>query len=269
MSRSHQIEEAGGPAEETGLLRVHHAVAACVVAALIALSVHAGRAAPPPFARTPVVQEGERVPRALFLRWIREFPAFERLFLDGDADTLAAFTAHLRSRASVAEVKAVRFVWRGEPARRVIAVDLEIRDPVLPIVFDDGRQAWIDAEGHFLDPELVGPDHAPPVYGHRRGPAELAEVLSVWSFLWRELEEVGVVAIRCDRELGRGRGRGLVFETAAGTRLVWGGAGAARYGLSPEQKARNLVHAIRCQGDLARVAVIDVRFPRPRVTIPR
>ncbi len=61
--------------------------------------------------------------------------------------------------------------------------------------------------------------------------------------------------------------RGLVLYTRMGNRLIIGRPEDQRFGITLEVKARELVHAIRCQGDLTQVAMINVRFGQAFYTL--
>ena len=57
--------------------------------------------------------------------------------------------------------------------------------------------------------------------------------------------------------------RGIVLATRQGARLVWGRPGEERFGVQPDEKVRDLVHTLKCQGDLSRIDSVNVRFHEP------
>lgn len=130
-----------------------------------------------------------------------------------------------------------------------------------------------------LPGELAGPDDEPRVRGiERADQATLQEVLHVWPVLRdalaaaareRTFESQGqfITGIDLAGALNDRGDRGIVFDTAGGTRLVWGGAGEDDYGISIPAKVANLIHTLACQGrhagELHAVAAINVRFDRP------
>ena len=61
--------------------------------------------------------------------------------------------------------------------------------------------------------------------------------------------------------------RGLVLYTRQGTRILWGRPGEEKYGVSLDDRARNTIHTLTVQGDLAHIAAIQVRFKEPTYTL--
>jgi hypothetical protein len=54
-----------------------------------------------------------------------------------------------------------------------------------------------------------------------------------------------------------------VLYTRQGAKFIWGAPGEERFGVQSEDKVRDLVHTIKCQGDLSRIERINVRFKEP------
>lgn len=245
-------------------------LAASALMLLVALSAHAWRRAPSALGPVRLEQVGMRVPRPVLARWVRDFPAYERLMREPDQGLVEAFAASLRQRPAVAAVRRLgvepRVTGTGQQ-ERVITVDLALRRPVLALALAGGNRAWLAEDGVLLPGSFPGPAEAPLVVG-LVDEAARDEVLA----LWRELgPRIGnrVVRILCRRPLPGGGADGIELVTREGTRLVWGAPGESRYGLSIAEKARNLVHTLECQGDLRQVAMINVRFPEPFAVLPR
>jgi hypothetical protein len=135
----------------------------------------------------------------------------------------------------------------------------------MPVVLANGERHWVDSDGRVLPGILPAPATPRPVLrGIEIGrPAALGEALA----LWRELEpqvEPGLISeIRLYDDLDLANQRGVVLYTRQGSRLIWGRPDDDRYGVDRSRKVRDLVHTIRCQGDLSRIAVINVRFSQP------
>lgn len=241
----------------------------CMVAVTaLALSVIAWRSAPPPTAHCVLTQPAG-VPRALFAQWVRGFPDSEALFSRPDLRTLESFAAYLGSQAAVREVRSIR-LEPGEGSHRgqmVLQIDLALRKPILPVILATGERAWLSESGHLLPGVLDGPQGQPLVRGiEYASAAVINELVAVWPDLSRSIHAFmpGLITeIRCDAPLGSSEQLGLVFVTQPGTLLTWGNPSEVRYGVSREQRLRNLVHTLRCQGDLRRVPEINVRFHEP------
>nr|MBA3938916.1 hypothetical protein [Planctomycetota bacterium] len=96
------------------------------------------------------------------------------------------------------------------------------------------------------------------------GLAAARAALDLWARLEPQIEPGLVTDIHLADVLdAKGASRGIVLYTRQGSRLVWGNPAEERFGVKPDDKVRDLVHAIRCQGDLGRVALINVRFRQP------
>jgi hypothetical protein len=88
--------------------------------------------------------------------------------------------------------------------------------------------------------------------------------LNMWRLLESQVEPGLIKDIHLYDVLDqRGLQRGIVLYTRHGSRLIWGRPGDDRYGIKPEDKVRDLVHTLRSQGDVSRVAAINVRFKEP------
>ena len=246
----------------------------CLISAgmlVVVVSAASWLAAPP---AVPLVgmqfTEGVRVPQLLQEQWLRDYRNLQAVVRNPDAEVMADFAAYLASRPAVERVGYVRVAWHEVEGRlcREVEVDLSLREPVLPVILATGERAWVDHEGVVLPGLLSGPADEPIVRGYEEGGVEaLQELLAVWSQLREELPRNFINEVHLAADLGSADQRGLVFLTTTGTRLVWGAPGESRYGLSRETKARNLVHTLRCQGDLHAIKVINVRFPEPYTTV--
>jgi hypothetical protein len=108
------------------------------------------------------------------------------------------------------------------------------------------------------------------------GPEAVTELTELWPRLHKQLKSLkldptgaGLIsAIRCDQPLAGGRS-GIAMYTRQGTVLVWGAPEEDDFGPSVETKVRNLIHTLRCQGDLRRVEEVNVRFNDPFAVLHR
>lgn len=213
---------------------------------------------------------GPQLPSSDVLNILRKFPHRERLSAPSneDLDELAAF---LRDQPAIAEVKQVRLLHvppggDGTTLRRIVELIIALRQPEMPVVLASGERAWLDKDGRIL-PGILPGEHCqsrPIIRGlEAGGPAALNEAMT----LWRQLEplvEPGLITDICLSDaLGLKDQRGLVLYTKQGSRLIWGRPEDDKYGMNAEKKVRDLVHTLRCQGDLSRLALINVRFPQP------
>ena len=195
-----------------------------------------------------------------------------------------------------AKISAVRRVT-GKPAalvkidglRRTVEIQIALRQPYMPAVLKDGSRVWIDAEGKILPGILPSPGVQRPLVRQ----LELGGMVAVKAAvdLWQRLEpqiEKGLVSDIMLSELleaaptpvappagpvilsGQvaaprpvGQSRGIVLTTRQGAKLVWGKPGEERFGVQPDDKVRDLVHTLKCQGDLSRIDSVNVRFHEP------
>jgi len=241
---------------------------------VLGLSWNAAGTTPPPApvgGVRVVYVDGPRIPERDLLALVRKFPGARQLLAQADRDTLVDLGDWLRDQPLVREVRQVRLVHQSDGKRRTIEIALALREAVMPAILATGARAWIDAEGRILPPILPAPGGQPrPVLrGIETGGAErLSEALWLWARLEKQLEPGLVADIRLDDPLDLKDQRGIVLVTRQGSRLVWGQPGDVRFGIDRERKVRDLVHTIRCQGDLSRIATINVRFKDP-VFVPR
>ncbi len=250
------------------------AVAAmALVVTVIALSVHAFNAAPEPLPVRKLRidwQPGPRVADREVMAWLSRFPQRDKL-VTGDAWILDRLAAHLASLPAVATVRRVEAIHEpgpdGGPALvRTLVLDLGLRTPVMPALLATGERVWLDQDGRVLPGTMPAPSVRRPLLRdlEKGGLTVVREVLALWRDLEPRLEPGLVTDIRCDDALdASGTQRGIVLYTRQGTRLVWGHPHESRYGVHAADKANDLVRTIRCQGDLRRIAVINVRFGRP------
>jgi hypothetical protein len=213
---------------------------------------------------------GPKVPQAEVLGWIRTFPHSPAL-RDGRAETLEQLAEFLRKQPVVSEVRAVSVVHEPHPGQvdrlqRTLEVVMALRQPVLPVVLGSGERAWVDAQGWLLPGSMPGPTARRPVLRaiEWAGIDGVRAALELWKQLEPQIEPGLVTDMHLHDVLDkRGLQRGIVLYTRSGSRLIWGRPGEDRFGVRPEDKIRDLVHTIRCQGDLNRVASINVRFKEP------
>jgi hypothetical protein len=152
---------------------------------------------------------------------------------------------------------------------RTIRFELGLHTPYLPGVRADGARVWIDLSGRILPGFLPAPAVRRPVLRQIEGGREagVIEAVRTWERLEPGLEPGLVTDIAAAEPIDEIGTRGVVLLTTQGARLVWGRAGEERFGVEPERKAANLIHAVRAQGDLGRVATINVRFAEPFYTL--
>lgn len=218
----------------------------------------------------PAWVAGPQVSYNEFLRWIWTFPLRERL-VDPNAWVLDRLVDHLRATPGIAEVRQVRLVHEpdGKRLARVAEVELSLRTPFLPGVLGDGRRVWLDREGRVLPGILPAPASARPVVRQIEagGRAAVAETIALWSQLETALPPGLVSDILLGERLDETGARGIVLITRPGARLVWGRPGEERFGVDGASKCRDLVRTLRAQGDLSRIADINVRFREPFYTM--
>ncbi len=247
--------------------------AALVITALIVGSVYAIGRAPAPMAVSNVrviYAAGPQLPQAEALALIRSFPGREQL-KDGKPEVLAQLAAHLRKQPVVAAVRAISVVHEPDPRdpqrlRRTLEVALALRQPMMPVILASGERAWVDGEGWLLPGSLPGPVTQRPVLRaiEWSGVEGVRAAIALWRLLEPQLEPGLVTDIHLNDALdSRGLTRGIVLYTRHGSRLIWGKPGEERYGVRNEDKARDLVHTLRAQGDLNRLAAVNVRFKQP------
>lgn len=246
------------------------ALAAAVL--VIALGVAARTVQPAPAKVTGLrvaYTGGPQIADREMLAMVRGFPDIRRLD-HGDRATLGALADWLMAQPIVREVRQVRVLHEPDGNRRTVEVRLSLREPAMPVVLATGARAWVDREGRIL-PGVLPPPPGPPkpiLRAIETGGAErLTEALWLWERLERQLEAGLVTDIHLDDRLDLQDQRGIVLYTRQGSRLVWGRPTDIRFGVDREDKVRDLVHTIRCQGDLSRIATINVRFKEPIFTM--
>nr|MBA3847786.1 cell division protein FtsQ [Planctomycetota bacterium] len=214
-----------------------------------------------------VFQDGPTLPREDVLAWVkRGFPQRASL-VDPDQATLERLAEFLRSHGAVREVHQVRVAHEAFDGgvTRIIEIGLSLREPYMPAVLVGGERHWIDAEGRVLPGILPAPAQARPVLRGIEvgGPPAVAEALALWRELESQVEPGLITDIHLFDDLDLKDQRGIVLATRQGSRLIWGRPDEDRFGVDRARKIRDLVHTIRCQGDLSRIAVINVRFGQP------
>ncbi len=246
---------------------------------------------------------GPQIPEREVLAWIRRFPKYEQLAQPNDW-LLGQLARFLKDQPAVADVsvvrvyhepamkettrdvrkggKLVRQTIRGPVITRTVEVKLALRQPYLPGVLRDGTRVWIDRDGNVLPGILPKPEIARPLVRsiEAGGKLGLRSAVQAWDLLENQGLERGLVTdvvlddlvdVTSPGSLSVAgtppASRGLVFYTRHGTRILWGRPGEEKYGVSLEDRARNTVHTLTVQGDLARIAAIQVRFPEPTYTL--
>lgn len=246
---------------------------------------------------------GPRVPDTEVLSWLRRCPQYDKLnepnewVLQKLADHLRALPAvaevrQVRLYHEPGKVQAIRRVPGKPPVlvqlngiRRTVEIQLGLRRPFLPAVLRDGSRAWIDADGVVLPGVLPSPGvQRPLVRGLEAGGRDaIQSAVDLWTRLEPQLEKGLVSDIVLNdaldplpappavapgqpplaAQIPAGASRGVVLYTRQGTRLIWGHPGEERFGVAADDKVRDLVHTLKCQGDLSRIERINVRFKEP------
>ena len=241
---------------------------------VLVLTVSGGEAQPAPLpvsALRVVWRPGPRLPADEVATWLRRSPVSDQLG-NPNAWVLDQLADWLRKQPAVAKLVQVRLVHEADvsngksPAnlQRVLEVELALRTPVMPAVLASGERAWIDTDGHVLPGELPAPRVARPMMRQMEsaGTDTVQAAIAMWMRLEADIPPGLVSDILCDDELDDNT-RGIVLVTHQGARLVWGNPREERFGITAEDRASALIHALRCQGDLAHVASINVRFRQP------
>ncbi|MBA3686002.1 MAG: hypothetical protein H0W72_12305, partial [Planctomycetes bacterium] len=210
---------------------------------------------------------GPKLPASDVLALLRGYPYRDRLVQPSRAD-LIELTGFLGAQPMVKEVHAIRTIdepVEGKAPRRMLELSLSLREPRLPVVLATGSRAWLDEDGRILPGVLPGPTQPRPIVRgiEAGGTAAVREALWLWSRLEGRIEPGLITDIRLDDPLDLKNQRGLVLCTRQGSRVIWGRPGDERFGVEAEDKVSDLVHTIRCQGDLGQIAVINVRFKDP------
>ena len=125
---------------------------------------------------------GDIPPRALAQQWFGDHNQLAVLLRESTASAAALPTLHdfLSNRNEVLQVNRL-FPRVLADGRRVIAVDLTLRQPVLPLRLGDGSEHWIDADGRVLPRLMAGPEQREPMVVHfeRGGLAAYSQALGV------------------------------------------------------------------------------------------
>jgi hypothetical protein len=246
-------------------------IAACAATiAMLALTVDALRQVPAPLPVSNVKiawLPGPQLPNAEVFAWLRKFPGREKI-ANPDSWILDQLAAYLRDLPAVSEVRQLRLVHEPDGksgTRRSMEMVLALRQPVMPAVLATGERAWVDRDGRVLPGVLPAPSVRRPnirgIEATSQGTVQAA--LAMWQKLEPQLERGLVTDIVLNDALDERGSRGIVLYTRQGSRLVWGAPTEERYGVRVDDKVRDLVHTIRCQGDLGRIAMINVRFNQP------
>ncbi len=260
----------------TGSSRAWMAVCVCAALALLVLSAAAAVNLPRPMPVDRVEVrwlDGPQAPQREIDGWLATFPGREQL-AETNGWVMGKLTEHLLAQPGVAEVRAVRL--RHEPVTtaghtrlvRVLEVAMGMRRPYMPGVLVSGTRVWVDRDGVVLPGTLPGPDRRRPLLRQlEMGGGNLRHAVEAWRLVEPMLDNGLVATIDCAAPLDERGARGIVLNAAAGSRLVWGRPDDSTLGRDAEAKARDLVHTIRCQGDLSRIATVNVRFAKPFYTL--
>jgi hypothetical protein len=256
--------------------RAWNTVCVCAALALAVLSAAAAVNLPKPLPVDRVEVswlEGPQAPQREIDGWLASFPGREQL-AETNGWVMGKLADHLLAQPGVGEVRAVRLkheaMTSGGRTRliRVLEVELGMRRPYLPGVLASGTRVWIDREGVVLPGTLPGPDRRRPLMRQlEQGGGNLRAAVEAWRLIEPQIEPSLVATIDCAAPIDERGARGIVMNASAGSRLVWGRPDEAALGRDPESKARDLVHTIRCQGDLSRIASVNVRFSKPFYTL--
>jgi hypothetical protein len=276
-ARNDAADATPAPAPETVAPRGPGAwTAACVCAALCLLVVTVAAAVqrpePAPVDDVQVVWlDGPQVSKREVQAWIATFPMLPQL-AEANAFLLDKLRDHLAAQPAVAAVPRIELVHNpsgdGKRLGRCIRIVMGLRQPWMPALMATGQRVWVDAEGFVLPGHLKGPTQRRPLLrGIEQGGAHLRAGVEAWQHLEGLLEPGLVTDIHLWDVLDPAGTRGIVLLTRGGSRLVWGRPDEERFGRDTAAKARDLVHTIRCQGDLSRVATINVRFAKPFFTL--
>lgn len=252
--------------------------AVCVCAALALLVLSAAAAAnlprPLPVDRVQVSWlEGPRAPQREVDGWLASFPGREQL-AEANGWVMGKLSEHLLAQPGVGEVRAVRLMHDrtyvdGRPRLvRILDIEMGMRRPYMPGVLASGGRVWIDREGVVLPGSLPGPDRRRPLLRQiEAGGNNLRAAVEAWQLVEPQLEPHLVSSIDCAAPIDDRGSRGIVLNAAAGSRLIWGRPDENTLGRDAESKAKDLVHTLRCQGDLSRIACVNVRFAKPFYTL--
>jgi hypothetical protein len=201
---------------------------------------------------------------------------------------LGKIAEHLRSQNQVADVSSVRLFHEAGPIpairrvagkppvtvqvpgiRRTVEIQIGLRTAYVPAILVDGSRAWVDATGLVLPGTMPNPGVVRPVLRglEAGGPDSIRMAVELWQRLEPQIEKGLITDIVLSDALDvvptATSPRGIVLYTRQGTRLIWGRPGEERFGVTPDDKVRDLLHTIRCQGDLSRILAINVRFREP------
>ena len=274
-------EDAGpgaGPPGEPAARGPRAWTAACICAALaVAVLSTAAIANLPralPVEDRPVVTwlEGPTANQREIDGWLASFPYRDQL-AEANGWVMGKLADHLLAQPGVGEVRRIDLVYEpitsGGKNRlgRKLRIEMGMRRPYMPGVLASGQRVWIDADGVILPGSLTGPDKRRPlVRGLEDSPGSLRSAVEAWRRIEPYVDPNLVLGIHCSEALNDAGDRGIVMLTRTGTRLIWGRPDEDRFGRDTEAKARDLIHTIRCQGDLGRVAAVNVRFAKPFYT---
>jgi hypothetical protein len=251
-------------------------VAVCAALALLVLSAAAAVNLPKPLPVDRVEVrwlEGPQAPQREVDGWLATFPGREQL-AETNGWVMGKLAEHLLAQPGVGEVRVVRLKHETSSTAgrtrliRVLEVELGMRRPYMPGVLATGTRVWVDREGVVLPGSLQGPDRRRPLLRQlEHGGGNLRAAVEAWRLIEPMVEPNLVASIDCAAPIDERGARGIVLNASAGSRLVWGRPDETALGRDPESKARDLVHTIRCQGDLSRIASVNVRFSKPFYTL--
>ncbi len=265
----------GAQLTQNGLVRLGlwGCAAVSMIALLVVFSFYAIDKSPAPLTVSGFQVRwlaGPKVPDAEVLKWIRVFPKAAQL-RNGDPAVLGELADYLRKQPMVSEIQEISVVHvpianHPEQLQRNLQVVMALRQPVMPVVLASGERAWVDNDGYLLPGSLAGPSVRRPVLRaiEWAGIEGVKTALGMWKLLEPQVEAGLITDIHLYDVLDqRGIQRGIVLYTRHGSRLIWGRPNDDRYGIKPADKVRDLVHSLRSQGDVSRVASINVRFKQP------
>ena len=227
--------------------------------------------------------DGKRLPDAIWRDYVTKYPALKSWVVTGregkhfknpSAEDLNDFAAYLEKQSTIASVQHLElsYIERKDRLQRSLLIHVDLRTPEMPVILSNGQKAWVDAEGVLLPGLMPVPEayaDRPVIRSIEQHPTALSEVLSFWPDLEDVIEADLITDIFLDEVMQRSTNgmvlqRGIVLKTKQGTRIHWGRPGDDRFGLSNQDKIRNLLRTLNSQGNLRNTDVIDVRHSEPK-----
>lgn len=233
-------------------------------------------------------EQQQLLPEKIWRSYVNKYPAIKSWVIKGEEqkhfknptqNELEHFAAYLEEQGTIEEVNDIKlsYVERGEKLQRAMCINVSLRLPEMPVILANGQKAWVDDNGILLPGLMPVPEacqNRPVVRDIEEHPEALQEVLDFWPRLEAVIEADLISSIYLNHVMQRSVAgtvlqRGIVLTTRQGTRIHWGRAGDERYGLSADDKIRNLLRTLKSQGDLNNTSIIDVRHSQPNYVLAR